>query len=85
MNHVFNDITGRRETLSKLLKGDMTATWTTLLANEWGHLTKGIKNRVVGTDTIDFIQKSEIPKGQKVTYGNFVCNYRPLKTEQWLV
>ena len=82
MNHVFNEITGRRETLSTLLKGDMAATWATSLANEWGRLSKGIKNRVVGTDTIDFIYQSEVPAGQKVTYGNFVCDYRPLKTEQ---
>ena len=83
MNHVFNSITGRRETMATLLTGEMAATWTKSLANEWGRLAKGIKNRVEGTDTIDFIHKYEVPVGQKVTYGNFVCDHRPLKTEIW--
>ena len=43
MNHVFNEITGQRETLSTLLTGDMATTWATSLANEWGRLSKGIK------------------------------------------
>ena len=83
MNHVFNSITGKRETMATLLTGKMAKTWEKSLANEWGRLAKGIKNRVQGTDTIDFIYKNEVPIGQKVTYGNFVCDHRPLKTEIW--
>ena len=26
-----------------------------------------------------------MPQNKKVTYGNFICNYRPLKTEVWRV
>jgi hypothetical protein len=40
---------------------------------------------VEGSDTIDFIFKSEVPKGKKVTYANFVCDYCPLKAEQFCV
>ena len=85
MNHVFNDITGRSETPATLLTGDKAIAWNILLANEWVRLSKSIKNRVIVTDTIDFIHKSEVPHKRKVTYGNFVCDYRPLKTEQWRV
>ena len=83
MNHVFNSITGKRETMATLLTGEMAETWTKSLANEWGRLAKGIQNQVQGTDTINFIYKNEVPIGQKVTYGNFVCDHRPLKTEIW--
>ena len=38
INHVFNEITGRRETLKTLLSGNQKETWTTSLANEWGRL-----------------------------------------------
>ena len=76
INRVLNEINGRRETLSTLLTGDMTETWATSLANKWGRLTKCINNIVVGIDTIDFIHKSEVPEGHKVTYGNFVCDYQ---------
>ena len=58
MNHVFNNITGKRETMAPLLTGTMAETWNKSLANEWGRLAKGIKNRVQGTDTIDFIYKN---------------------------
>ena len=65
--------------------GDTATIWATSLANEWGRLSKGMKNRVVGTNTIDFIYQSEVPVGQKVTYGKFVCDHRLLKNEQWRV
>ena len=37
------------------------------------------------TDTIDFIHQHEVPPDKKVTYGNFICDYRPLKTEPYRV
>ena len=85
MNHVFNNITGRRETLKTLLSGEQKQTWATSLENEWGRLAIGIKNRVVGTNTIDFIYKSQVSQDKKVTYGNVIYDYRPLKTEIWCV
>ena len=32
-------------------------------------------------DTIDFINKNEVPPNKKVTYANMVCDVRPLKAE----
>ena len=39
---------------------------------------------IKGTNTISFIDKSAVPEGRfkNVTYGNFVCNTRPKKTEK---
>ena len=79
-NHVYND-SGKKETIDSLLKGKMGDTWSIALSNELGRLAQGVEDRVIGTDTIDFIPKSKVPHNKKVTYANFVCDYRPLKSE----
>ena len=38
-----------------------------------------------GTDTVTFIHKYMVPQNCKVTYSNFVCDYRPLKSEPFPV
>ena len=53
----------------------MKPTWKIGLSNEIGRLAKGVGDRVAGTDTIDFIHKSEVPAKKKVTYENFICDY----------
>ena len=55
--------------------------WSTSLANKFGGLAQGIRD-VLGTDTIFFIYKSEIPKGRlkEVTYGRIVVAYKPNRT-----
>ena len=37
------------------------------------------------TDNQDdqFFKKEEVPTGRTVTYANFVCDYRPLKSEPY--
>jgi len=71
--------------MNSLLTGPDSTIWTTALSNELGRLAQGIGDRVVGTDTIDFIMKQEVPKGKKVTYANFICDHRPLKEVEWRV
>lgn len=39
----------------------------------------------VSTDTIDFIRKSQVPPGKKVTYASCVYDHRPFKSEPWRV
>ena len=67
--------------MDNLLKGKMKPTRKIGLSNEIGKLEQGFGDRVAGTDTIDFIHKSEVPANKKFTYANFICNYLPLKTE----
>jgi hypothetical protein len=82
VNHIYND-QGKRETIDTLLNGANGPTWTQSLCNEFGRLAQGFHNTIVGTDTIDFIHQHEVPKDKNVTYGNFICDYRPLKSEAY--
>ena len=81
VHHVFNEITGERETMDTLLRGIHGIQREQSLTNEWDRLADGKLNRVKGTKTIEFISAAQVPSGRKVTYGNFVCDHRPLKTE----
>ena len=54
------------------------------MSNESGRAAQG-NNKVKGNDTLDFIQKHEVPVNKMVTYSNFICDFRPLKTEQYCV
>ena len=56
-------------------------TWWKSVANELGRLANIIGNQVRVTNTIKFIQKEELTQGFTVTYANFMCDYRPLKSE----
>ena len=51
-------------------------------ANEFGRLMKRLKRGIQGTDTMQFIQKHEVPYNKKVTYTRFVCDYGPQKEEK---
>ena len=52
------------------------------LANEFGRLSQGVRNRIEGTNTMYFIPKEEVPfKTKKVTYPKIVCDIRPNKAE----
>ena len=51
------------------------------MVNKLNRLAQGNKYGVKSTDTVDFITKYEVPIISKVTYTNFVCDYRPLKSE----
>ena len=84
INHILDD-DGHKETMDSLMTGKSAATWTTALPIELGRLSQGIHNRTAATDTIVFIAKSDVPSDKKVTYGNFICDYRPLKSEKYRV
>ena len=60
----------------------MRDTWKRSVDNELGRLADGLPKELLGTKTIDFIKKSNIPIGKKVTYASMVCDIRPLKSEK---
>ena len=66
------------------MEGD-SDTWWKAVGNEPVRVANGIKNRVRATNTILFFRKREVPMGFKVTYSNFVCHYRQLKSELFRV
>ena len=82
--HVFNE-NGKKETINTLLFGRDSGLWTKSMSNELGRLAQGNIHGVRATDTIDFIFKGDIPPGQAITYANFVCDYRPLKSELYRI
>ena len=57
--------------------------WNKTLSNEWLKLSQENDHGVVSTDTIEYIEPSQVPTGRKVTYVRFVCANWPLKTEPW--
>jgi hypothetical protein len=83
-NHIYNN-NGKKETIDSLLKSTKRDVWLKALSNEWGRLAQGNDYGVSATDAIEFISRSEVPKGRDVTYATFVCDHRPLKSEQWRV
>ena len=76
---------GKKETIDSLLDGPHSATWWTALANELGQLTNGVHGCVSATNTIRFILRFDIPSDRKITYANFICNYRHHKSEPYRV
>ena len=66
MNYVYDD-NGKKHSIDDLLKGKIKPTWEIGLSNEIGQLAQGIGYHVAGTDTIDFICKSEVPANKKAT------------------
>jgi hypothetical protein len=49
---------------------------------KWMRSTANKINRLYNTNTIRFIQRSNIPKGRKVTYGSFVVDIKDHKEEK---
>jgi hypothetical protein len=58
--------------------------WTHSSANKFGQLAQGVKTCIKGTNTIFFISKQDIlvDRQRDVTYGKFVCEYKPNKVEK---
>jgi hypothetical protein len=49
---------------------------------KWMRSTANEINRLYNANTIRFIRQSDIPKGQKVTYGSFVVDIKDHKEEK---
>ena len=62
--HIFDD-RGNKMNIDQLLKGKDGLLWNRGLDNELGRLSKGIPGIITGSETINFIDKSNIPKGKK--------------------
>ena len=83
--HIF-DAKGKKRSIDSLLQDKQTTSiWSKALENELGRLAQGFQHRVKAQDAMDFIFHHDIPKDRKVTYANFVCDYRPLKSEKFRV
>ena len=83
--HIFDNSRNKLNIDALLQNRKTQKIWSRSLDNELGRLTQGFQKQVKGTDSMVFISKKKIPQNRKVTYSNFVCDYRPLKSETFRV
>jgi hypothetical protein len=80
-NSIINEETGASLEYRHLINDASIFTiWNEAAANEFGRLAQGVGDRIDGSNTI-FIPRQAVPKGKNVTYGRFVVNIRPKKSE----
>ena len=79
---VINTDTGASLEYCHLIQGPDKDIWVKALANNFGRLAQGVKDRMpTSNSTIFFIHPGKIPAHQKVTFGRLVVDVRPLKDE----
>ena len=83
VNHIY-DQHGIKLSLDYLLRNNPNHQYQAL-RTEFGRLTQSNDTGVGCTKAMNFINHLQIPSDKKVTYASFVCDYRPLKSEQWRV
>ena len=76
--HQIFDETGKRLTISKLITGNDKKILKKSLSNKLGWLSNGF-DKIKGTNTIDFIKKSDIPKHKKIHMLTWFATIDPLK------
>jgi hypothetical protein len=55
--------------------------WKRGFSNEVGRLFQVVHD-IPGTNTCFFVELKYIPKDRQITYGNFLCDYKPHKREK---
>ena len=61
--------------------GQCSIVWIRSFANELGRLDQGVRHRISGTTTIDFIPFSNVPYNKHQIYDRIVSDIRPHKQE----
>ena len=84
INHIYDD-DGKRQTVERLMRGEDKHIWVPAMSNELGRLSQGNNKGVQSTDCMVFIHHDQVLPGKKVTYANFVCDHRPLKSEPYRI
>jgi hypothetical protein len=81
-NSVINEDTGAILEYRHLIQDDSTfPVWNKAAANKFGRLAHGVGGRIEGYNTIFFIPRQTVPKGKIITYGRFVVDICPNKSE----
>jgi hypothetical protein len=81
-NSVINEDTGASLEYCHLINDASTFTiWNEAAANEFGRLAQGVGTRIEGSNTVFFIPRQDVPKGKIITYGRFIVDIRPNKSE----
>jgi hypothetical protein len=81
-NSVINEETGASLEYRHLIQDEtIFPVWNKAAANEFGRLAQGVGGRIEGSTTIFFIPRHAVPKVKIITYGRFVVDIRPNKSE----
>ena len=78
--HIYDD-NRKRQSMDNLSQGPTKNIWNKALSNKWGRLSQGNDHGEASTDTIEYIEPSQVPTGHKAIYVSFVYDHRPLKTK----
>jgi hypothetical protein len=82
VNAIINQETVSSLEYRRLIQDESTfPVWNKASANEFGRFAQVVGGRIEGSNTIFFIPRNAVPKGKIVTYGRFVVDIRPNKTE----
>jgi hypothetical protein len=82
MNAVLHPASGKEMQYKDIMQHPtLGPKYKTGFGNEVGRLCKGIRD-IQCTSTCFFIELSNIPKYQKITYGELVCDHKPNKAEK---
>ena len=76
VHHIYDETTGKRETIDTLLGSKNEDKWRKALSMELGRLAQGNCYGVEATECIEFIPKTDVPLGSKITYANMICEGR---------
>ena len=85
LHAVFDEASGKMLKYRQLLTHPgYKEVWSKSSANEFGRLAQGVGTRINGTNTIFFVRKQDVPLDRRkdITYGKFVCEYKPNKAEK---
>jgi hypothetical protein len=81
-NSVINEDTGASLEYRHLIQDDSTfPVWNKAAANEFVRLAQVVGYRIEVSNTIFFIPRQVVPKGKIITYGRFVVDIPPNKSE----
>jgi hypothetical protein len=81
-NTFINEDTGASLEYCHLIQDETTfPVWNKAAENEFGRLAQGVGGRIEGSNTIFFIPRNAVPTGKVITYGRFVEDIRPNKSE----
>jgi hypothetical protein len=81
-NSVINEDTGTSLKYRHLIKDDSTfPVWNKAAANEFGRLAQGVRDRIEVSNTFFVIPRQAVPKCKSITYGRFVVDIRPKKSD----
>jgi hypothetical protein len=81
-NAVINEDTGASLEYRHLIQDETTfPVWNKAAANEFGRLAQAFGGRIEGSNIIFFIPVNTVPNGKVITYGRFVVDICPNKSE----